>query len=70
MTVDDIIDVLGGKEAAALRFQLTPDAIKKWRYNGLPPKHWVEISKATNLTLEKISQIELPASAEPKAAAQ
>ncbi len=40
MTADQIIDGLGGRDAAADLCGITADAVRKWTINGVPPKHW------------------------------
>lgn len=45
MNVDQITQTLGGRDAIAAWLGITPDAVKRWRYNGVPPKHWSKIVK-------------------------
>jgi hypothetical protein len=44
----EIIDHLGGKGAAARLCDVTVGAVKKWRQNGIPGKHWPTIVKKTS----------------------
>lgn len=40
MTVDDIIDALGGTAKIAGDLGLTDAAVRKWRRIGVPGRHW------------------------------
>jgi carbamoyl-phosphate synthase small subunit len=51
-TVEDILSLLGGPEAAAQRCGIGTEAVRKWRQaRAIPPKHWPAILAATGLTL-------------------
>ncbi|MBL6453848.1 glutamine-hydrolyzing carbamoyl-phosphate synthase small subunit [Belnapia sp. T6] len=51
-TVDDIIALLGGQEAAAARCGIGTEAVRKWRQaRAIPPRHWPAILAATGLAL-------------------
>jgi carbamoyl-phosphate synthase small subunit len=51
-SVDDIIALLGGPEAAARRCGIGTEAVRKWRQaRSIPPRHWPAILAATGLTL-------------------
>ena len=51
-SVEDIIALLGGSEAAAERCGVGTEAIRKWRQSkAIPAKHWPAILTATGLTL-------------------
>ncbi len=51
-SVDDIIDRLGGAEAAARRLGVGTEALRKWRQNGaIPARHWPSLLQATGLAL-------------------
>ncbi|MFZ4410489.1 MAG: carph-isopro domain-containing protein, partial [Paracraurococcus sp.] len=51
-TVEDIIALLGGPEAAAQRCGIGTEAVRKWRQARLiPPRHWPSILAATGLSL-------------------
>jgi carbamoyl-phosphate synthase small subunit len=51
-SVEDIIVLLGGSEAAAERCGVGTEAIRKWRQSkAIPAKHWPAILTATGLTL-------------------
>ena len=52
MTVDLIIERLGGAEAAARRLGVGTEAIRKWRQNGvIPTRHWPAVIQATGVLL-------------------
>ena len=47
-SVEEIIDLLGGPEAAAGRCGVGTEAIRKWRQaRAIPAKHWPAILTAT-----------------------
>jgi carbamoyl-phosphate synthase small subunit len=51
-TVEEIIALLGGPEAAATRCGVGTEAIRKWRQaRAIPAKHWPAVLAATGLTL-------------------
>jgi len=45
--VERIIRHLGGTDSTAGLFGISPDAIRKWRVNGVPTKHWAAIVRIT-----------------------
>jgi carbamoyl-phosphate synthase small subunit len=52
LTVDDVIERLGGLDEAARLTGVGPDALRKWRQAGaVPSKHWAAIIAATGLSL-------------------
>ena len=62
-TVEDIIALLGGPEAAAQRCSIGTEAVRKWRQaRAIPPRHWPAILAATGLSLA-----ELPGAPETRA---
>src|SRR3954462_5886461 len=62
-TVEDIIALLGGPEAAAQHCGIGTEAVRKWRQaRAIPPRHWPSILKATGLSLA-----ELPGAPETRA---
>ncbi len=62
-TVEDIIALLGGPEAAAQRCSIGTEAVRKWRQaRTIPPRHWPAILAATGLSLA-----ELPGAPETRA---
>ncbi|MCS6891072.1 MAG: glutamine-hydrolyzing carbamoyl-phosphate synthase small subunit [Rhodovarius sp.] len=51
-SVEEIIALLGGPEAAAARLHLGTEALRKWRQaRAIPAKHWPAIIAATGLSL-------------------
>ena len=55
-TVDEIIDRLGGAEAAARLTGVGTEAVRKWRQAGaIPSRHWPAVIAATGLTLADLS---------------
>jgi carbamoyl-phosphate synthase small subunit len=56
MTIDDIIDRLGGAEAAALRLGVGTEAVRKWRQSrAIPARHWPAVIAATGLGLDDLT---------------
>ena len=54
--IDDIIDRLGGADAAARLTGVGLEAVRKWRQaRAIPPKHWSTIMAATGLPVEALS---------------
>jgi carbamoyl-phosphate synthase small subunit len=51
-SVDEIIERLGGAEAAARLTGVGTDAVRKWRQaEAIPPRHWPAVIAATGLTM-------------------
>ncbi len=54
-TVEDIIALMGGAEAAATRLGIGTEALRKWRQaRAIPAKHWPAVIEATGLTLDDL----------------
>ncbi|WP_372618530.1 glutamine-hydrolyzing carbamoyl-phosphate synthase small subunit [Falsiroseomonas sp.] len=54
-TVEDIIALLGGPEAAASRLGIGTEAVRKWRQSrAIPAKHWPSVLAATGLALDDL----------------
>ncbi len=52
ITIDAIIDRLGGADAAARLAGVSTEAVRKWRQAGaIPSRHWASVIAATGLTL-------------------
>ncbi len=52
LAVNDIVQRLGGPEAAARLTHVSAEALRKWRQSGvIPSKHWRTIIAATGLSL-------------------
>jgi len=61
ITVEKIIERLGGADAAARKLGVGTEAVRKWRQSHLiPAKHWPALLAATGLSLA-----DLPGAAEP-----
>jgi len=59
MTVDTIIDRLGGAEAAARLTGVGTEAIRKWRQSrAIPARHWPAIVAATGLAWDDLNAAE------------
>ena len=69
LSIDDVIEKLGGAEAAARRTGVGLEAIRKWRQaRAIPPKHWSAIMAATGLPVEALSPEAAPVSEVPPGA--
>jgi len=54
--IDEIIDLLGGPDAAARLTGVGTEAIRKWRQSrAVPSKHWAAVIAATGLPLSALS---------------
>ncbi|MDQ2803627.1 MAG: glutamine-hydrolyzing carbamoyl-phosphate synthase small subunit [Pseudomonadota bacterium] len=54
--VDEIIERLGGSEAAARLTGVGTEAVRKWRQAGaIPPRHWPALISATGLSFSAIA---------------
>jgi carbamoyl-phosphate synthase small subunit len=54
-TVEDIIALMGGAEAAATRLGIGTEALRKWRQaRAIPAKHWPAVIEATRLRLDDL----------------
>jgi carbamoyl-phosphate synthase small subunit len=54
-TVEDVIGLLGGLEAAARNCGIGTEAVRKWRQaRSIPPRHWPAILAATGLRLSDL----------------
>jgi carbamoyl-phosphate synthase small subunit len=55
ITVDEIIERLGGAEAAAARLGVGTEALRKWRQSrSIPARHWPTLLAATGLSLSDL----------------
>ena len=64
--VDDIIERLGGADAAARLTGVGTEAIRKWRQSGaIPSKHWPAVSAAAGVTMADLQKPSVPASVSP-----
>ena len=69
MSIEEVIDKLGGAEAAARLTGVGLEAIRKWRQaRAVPPKHWTAIMAATGLRLQDLSDAPVAEGAPPPGA--
>jgi carbamoyl-phosphate synthase small subunit len=55
ISIPDLIERLGGAEAAASLTGVSTEAIRKWRTgNAIPSRHWPAIMAATGLSMEEL----------------
>ncbi|MDR3522355.1 MAG: glutamine-hydrolyzing carbamoyl-phosphate synthase small subunit [Acidocella sp.] len=55
ISITDLLDRLGGTDAAATLTGVSPEAIRKWRSaNAIPTRHWPAIMAATGLNIEDL----------------
>ncbi|MBW4090303.1 MAG: glutamine-hydrolyzing carbamoyl-phosphate synthase small subunit [Proteobacteria bacterium] len=60
-SVDDILDRLGGSEAAARLAGVGPEAVRKWRQgHAIPARHWPAVLAATGLALGDLPGADVP----------
>ena len=58
LTIDAIIDRLGGPDAAARLTGVGTEAVRKWRQSrAVPSKHWAAVISATGLPLSALSGV-------------
>ena len=56
LSVDQIVERLGGVEAAARLTGVTTEAVRKWRQAGaIPSRHWTAIMPAAGITLADLA---------------
>ncbi len=56
MTIDEIIERLGGADAASTLLGVGGEAVRKWRQSrAIPAKHWPAIIAASGLTLDDLT---------------
>jgi len=66
LTVEAIIERLGGAEEAARLTGVGTEAIRKWRQARMvPPKHWASILQATGLSVDELPSASHPAQPAP-----
>src|ERR1700760_2297815 len=52
VSIESIIERLGGAEAAARLVGVGTEAVRKWRQaKAIPPRHWAAVTAATGLTM-------------------
>jgi len=69
ITIDELVDRLGGPDEAARLTGVGLDAIRKWRQaRAVPSRHWPAIIAATGLTIEDLQAAAEPAGPAPAGA--
>ncbi len=62
VTVDEIVERLGGAEAAARLTGVGTEAVRKWRQaHAIPSRHWPAVISATGISLADLSRAPGPA---------
>ncbi len=57
VSIAELIDRLGGPDAAASLTGVTTEAVRKWRSaDAIPSRHWPAIMAATGLAMEELSR--------------
>jgi carbamoyl-phosphate synthase small subunit len=68
ISVEEIIERLGGAEATATRLGVGTEAVRKWRQaRSIPARHWPALLAATGLALADLPGAELSAPSHEKA---
>ena len=69
MSVEDLLDLLGGAEAAARLTGVGAEAVRKWRQaRAIPSRHWPALLAATGLSLAELPGAPADPAAPPHAA--
>ena len=58
MDANTIIMALGGVDAAAALCGIKASAVRKWRQNGVPSKHWAIIVRSSDFTFEQLARLD------------
>ncbi|HUW79595.1 MAG TPA: carbamoyl phosphate synthase small subunit, partial [Acidocella sp.] len=70
ISIADLIDLLGGADAAATLTGVTTEAIRKWRSaNAIPSRHWPAIMAATGLAMNDLPRAAMESDTPPGATA-
>jgi carbamoyl-phosphate synthase small subunit len=70
ISIAELIDRLGGADAAATLTGVTTEAIRKWRSAGaIPSRHWPAIMAATGLSMDDLPRTALESDTPPGATA-
>lgn len=65
ITVDSVIDSLGGTGAVASALSLDPSTVSVWRVRGIPSSRWVGLARLASerdvpeVTLESLAELSL-----------
>jgi hypothetical protein len=54
ITVDEIIARAGGAIELSYRLKISQFAIREWRFNGIPRRHWETLTHKAGVTVEEI----------------
>lgn len=63
VTVDSVIDSLGGTKAVALALDVSPSTVSVWRVRGIPSAHWLKLVRLAgergkpDVTLEALAEL-------------
>ena len=61
LSVDDILERLGGAEAVSRLAGVGAEAIRKWRQaRAIPPKHWAILSAAAGIAIDELPRSVVP----------
>ena len=61
LSVDDILERLGGAEAVSRLTGVGAEAIRKWRQaRAIPPKHWASLSAAAGIAIDELPRSVVP----------
>jgi carbamoyl-phosphate synthase small subunit len=61
-TVEDVVRLLGGQDAAATKCGVGTEAVRKWRQaRAIPARHWPAVIAATGLSLSDMPGVPPPA---------
>src|ERR1700689_237162 len=70
ISIAELIDRLGGADAAATLTGVTTEAIRKWRSAGaIPSRHWPAIMAATGLSMDELPRLVAESDTPPGATA-
>jgi carbamoyl-phosphate synthase small subunit len=66
ISVDDLLERLGGADAVSRLTGVGPEAIRKWRQaRAIPPKHWASLSAAAGIAMSDLPQAPVPDAGAP-----
>jgi hypothetical protein len=54
ITIEEIIARAGGAIELSYRLKLSQFAIREWRFNGIPRRHWEVLTRQAGVTVEEI----------------
>ena len=53
-TIEEIIARAGGPIELSYRLKVSQFAIREWRFNGIPRRHWEALTRLAGVTVEEI----------------